>query len=172
MAKGLTEELEVLSTVILHRAEVQDALATVIHRLEQRSRRHDLSKFREDELAGFARIQRVAKAHPYGSPEYRAALREERPTIALHYSRNSYNPEYHRSRKDGEAANHCGLTLLDLIELTADWKAIWAVHNPKKPDGSEITWEEMVDKNVERYSDLTDTQAWVIREVAGLLGNG
>ncbi|MGH7472979.1 MAG: DUF5662 family protein [Candidatus Methylomirabilales bacterium] len=156
----------VIAQVLSHRAEVQDALATVIYRLEQRSRRHDLSKFRGDELAGFARISRLAKEHPYGSPEYRAALREEKPTIHLHYSRNPHHPEFYRKTR-GETG---GMTLLDLIEMAADWWSAWRVYELERKPEDRMSWEASVERNIERFSDLSDHHLWVVRQVVGLLG--
>lgn len=158
------EKVQVLNTMVHHRVEVQAALQVLIHALERRSLVHDVSKFCADEFDGFARINRVAREHPYGSDEYRAALKAEKPTIALHYSRNSHHPE---------SAIHGGgveMGLLDLVEATCDWYAAWRVYEGQREPEKRCSWGDNLEKQRARFSNLTDAQWFVIDEVAKLIG--
>lgn len=57
----------------------------------------------------------------YGSPEYKAELDKMRPTIDLHYKRNSHHPEHYANGIDG-------MCLLDLVEMLCDWRAATQRH--------------------------------------------
>jgi hypothetical protein len=166
------EKVQLLNTMCHHRIEVQTALQVLIHALEKRSLIHDASKFGADEFEGFSRINRAAREFPYGSDEYRAALRAEKPTIALHYSRNSHHPEYFTNPVDGECFANSGMGLLDLIEMVCDWHAAWRVYEGQRTPDKRCTWKENLDKQRERFSNLTEAQWYVIDEVAHLLELG
>jgi len=88
----------------------------VIHRLTIRAVHHDLSKLTEPEKSGYDQLTTRLADVVYGSPEYRAALAEAKPTIAHHYANNSHHPEHY---PNGIA----GMSLLDLVEMACDWKA-------------------------------------------------
>lgn len=52
----------------------------------------------------------------YGSDEYRAALRENKPTIDHHYAVNDHHPEHWPNGiRD--------MSLLSIVEMLCDWKA-------------------------------------------------
>lgn len=85
-----------------HRDYVRLALLFVGQNLERRAVEHDASKMLDDEFAGFARINAIARVHKFGSPEYSESMKQERATIDLHFSRNSHHPE--RPRLLGDAA--------------------------------------------------------------------
>lgn len=165
------DKVQVLNTMVHHRIEVQAALLVLIQALERRSLVHDVSKFGADEFEGFARINRVAREHPYGSDEYRAALKAEKPTIALHYSRNSHHPENWDGvithERDGVGRSLMGL--LDLIEMVCDWYAAWRVYEGQRAPEKQCSWQDNLAKQRERFSDLTEAQWYVIDEVASLL---
>lgn len=94
------------------RARVQE----VCNNLIVRAVNHDLSKLVEPEKSGFDVLTPKLASLTYGSDEYKAALAEGKPTIEHHYAHNSHHPEHY---PDGIA----GMSLLDLIEMVADWKA-------------------------------------------------
>jgi hypothetical protein len=99
-----------------HIAKVQARMGEAIANLTIRAARHDASKLEEPELSGYASLQlRLADAR-YGSDEYRARLRECKPTIEHHYAANDHHPEH---------LDHgiAGMSLLSLIEMLCDWKA-------------------------------------------------
>jgi len=99
-----------------HIGKVQTRIAEFQTALDQRAALHDRSKLREPEKSGFDVLTFKLASLVYGSDEYRAALDETRPTIEHHYAHNSHHPEHF---ENGIA----GMSLLDLVEMVADWKA-------------------------------------------------
>jgi hypothetical protein len=164
----IEEKVQVLNTMVHHRIEVQAALQVLIHALQRRALVHDVSKFQEDEFAGFARINRIAREYPYGSEEYRQSLKSEKPTIALHYARNSHHPEGYEN-----AAQDMGL--LDLMEMVCDWYGAWKVYDGQREPAQRSSWRENVEKQRARFRDsgpLSAEQWFVVEEVARLLECG
>lgn len=100
-----------------HIARVQALCNQSATNLVHRGVIHDASKLEEPEKSGFDSVTYKLKNMEYGSEEYRAALRELKPIINLHYSKNSHHPEYH-----GEAGIS-GMSLFDVVEMLMDWKA-------------------------------------------------
>lgn len=135
-----------------HRDFVRLALTRVIHELEARAIEHDASKMLDDEFGGFARINKAARVHKFGSPEYSAGMDQERPTIDLHFSRNSHHPEFHSQ------------TFLDVIEMVCDW---WGA---RKGYDSKLGWAESVELNLKQKArHLSPERVWLAREVASFL---
>ena len=112
------DSMKALLTIIRHRETVADHLHGLADYFRARAREHDRSKLQFDEFEGFARINKTARNHAYGTPEYTESLASENKEggcIALHFSRNAHHPEFHQ--KPGF------MGLLDLIEMVIDWKA-------------------------------------------------
>ncbi len=162
-----------------HRDYVRLALLAVVHSLERRSLEHDASKMLDDEFAGFARINAIARVSKFGTPEYKASMQQEKATINLHFSRNSHHPE--RPKLLGEAAetarglpddatywgahDDARMTFLDVIEMVCDW---WGAR--KGYDDSRMTWLESVQMNLaSKEKHLSDQQKWLVAEVAEFL---
>lgn len=99
-----------------HINKVQVRIAEMQADLDTRAAVHDRSKLVEPEKSGYDRLQIALKDVVYGTDEYRAALAEAGPTIAHHYAANTHHPEHY---PDGIA----GMSLLDVVEMLADWKA-------------------------------------------------
>jgi hypothetical protein len=161
-----------------HRDFVRLALLHVVHDIERRSLTHDASKMLDDEFAGFARINKIARVHKFGTDEYRASMQKERETIDLHFSRNSHHPE--RPTLLGESAeaqrrlpddftywqarDGARMTFLDVIEMVCDW---WGA---RKGYGDSRPWLESVELNFKsKGSLLSDEQLWLAREVVAFL---
>ena len=169
------DAVQLLRTVAQHRDYVRVAIQRVTQELERRALAHDLSKLNEDEFAGFSRINRAAREHPYGSEQYRAGLRQEKPTIDLHYSRNSHHPEFHRDQggkpdPTDPSVNIGGLCVagsmgfLDIIEMVCDWRGAYLGY------GSQGSWQENMERQRKRYEGwFTVGQWWLINQVAGIL---
>lgn len=164
-----------LRTIIAHITHVRAGLERAADDLRRRSLLHDLSKLSPDEFDGFTRINRAAREHPYGSEEYRAGLAQEKPTIDLHYLRNSHHPEH--ARAVGEAAERdrglpdddtywaardaARMSFLDIIEMVCDWRGAYLCY------GSQGTWEDNIKRQHERYEAwFTNGQWWLIDQVA------
>ncbi len=151
------DAIQTLRTIIQHRDYVRSAMLSVQHDLERRALVHDISKLSVDEFDGFTRINRAAREHPYGSDEYRAGLRQEKPTIDLHYSRNTHHPECHKP-----ASGTMGF--LDIIEMVCDWRAAYLAY------GSQGSWAENMQRQRDRFGEvLSAGQWWLVEQVAGYL---
>lgn len=92
-------------------------LIELIHRQEQ----HDQSKLLPPEVDAYEAITHQLRGLTYGSDEYRAVLRAQKPAIHHHYQCNAHHPEHHpQGYKD--------MTLLDVLEMLCDWKAATLRH--------------------------------------------
>lgn len=158
-----------------HRDFVRLALLFIEQDLSRRGVVHDASKMADDEFAGFARINAVARIHKFGSLEYTESMKNERATINLHFSRNSHHPE--RPRLLGEQAetdrglpddatywaarDGARMTFLDVIEMVCDW---WGA---RKGYSDSRTWRDSVELNFKsKGAMLSAEQLWLAREVA------
>jgi len=106
-----------------HRQLVMDAIAKIAASLMQRAVHHDNSKLQSPELEGFAACFSRLRSSTYGAPDYIPAVLQ--PTLEHHYAANRHHPEHF---KDG--INE--MTLVDLVEMFADWVA--AVQNHDNGD--------------------------------------
>lgn len=80
---------------LAHIDRVQELLQTAINNLSRRAVNHDLSKLQEPEKSAFDRLKALSlSGMVYGSEEYRACLRAEKPAIQHHYKANSHHPEH------------------------------------------------------------------------------
>lgn len=100
----------------MHIAHVQQLLHDVIDRLFHRANEHDASKLSEHEKPYFDAIGPEAHDVIYGSPDYVERLEQLRPALGHHYAINSHHPEHY-------ARGVLGMSLLDMVEMLADWKA-------------------------------------------------
>jgi hypothetical protein len=168
--------VQLLRSYLLHCRYVRRGMRCIERELSERAERHDDSKLMADEFAGFSRINKAAREHPYGSAEYRAGLRQEKPTIDLHYSRNSHHPEHgrilgeltekERGLPDDATywAANTPMSWLDLIEMVCDWRGAYLGY------GSQGTWDENMQRQRERYKDwFTPEQWWLIDQVAAFI---
>lgn len=146
--------VKLLRTFALHTLHVRRNLLAVRQDLERRAEEHDASKLHDDEFDGFARINATAREFPYGSPEYRASLDAERPTINRHNARNSHHPEHHDQVTD--------MGWLDIIEMVCDWRAAWEAY------GKQGTWRHGMQIQRGRFA-FADEQWWLVEQVAAYL---
>lgn len=162
-----------------HRDFVRLALTLVQQAVERRAIEHDASKMLDDEFAGFARINAVARTQKFGSEEYKASMDVERATIDLHFSRNSHHPERPTLLGEGaeqarglpddftywSARDGARMTFLDVIEMVCDW---WGARLGYADN--RMTWRESVEMNLSskgRY--LSEHQVDLARDVAAFL---
>lgn len=116
---------------------------------------HDASKFTYAESDGFARTIFDLKTSTYGSDEYRALLRQIKPSIQHHYQRNSHHPEHW-------PGGYAQMPPTDRIEMVADWSA--AVRRHADGDlGKSIT------QNADRFG-YDEAEAARLRRVAAEMG--
>jgi hypothetical protein len=99
-----------------HIGKVANRLYEISARLARRAHVHDASKLEEPEKSGYGQLITKLADIVYGSAEYRAALSEAKSTIDHHYAHNSHHPEHYEN-------GIMGMSLLDIVEMLADWKA-------------------------------------------------
>lgn len=105
-----------LSETYKHVKKVQKNLNLFIVDLVSRGENHDNSKFEDPELSVFAEhTPKLAKTE-YGSLEYKELLSQVKPAIDHHYSKNRHHTEHWPNGIND-------MTLVDLLEMLADWKA-------------------------------------------------
>lgn len=151
------DQVQLLRTIAAHRDYVRIGLQSITQELERRALEHDVSKYSPDEFSGFARINKAAREHPYGSEEYKAGLRQEKPTIDLHYSRNRHHPEHHENPAET-------MTFLDIIEMVCDWRSAWKTY------GSQGTWRDNMKLQTEKLIyKLDGAQLWLMWQVSDWL---
>lgn len=75
----------------------------------------------DPELEIFDEYTPKLKNSTYGSEEYMGFLTEMTVALDHHYSNNRHHPEYFENGVDG-------MTLIDLVEMLADWKAATERH--------------------------------------------
>jgi hypothetical protein len=99
-----------------HSLRVAELMGELIKELLDRSVRHDLSKTREPERAVYDEFVPRLRATAYGSVEHRNLVDAMGEGLRHHHAHNRHHPEHF-----ADGVN--GMTLVDLIEMLADWKA-------------------------------------------------
>ena len=117
----------------------------IILKLFKRALIHDFSKFSPSEFKGFIQVIHKLRSMTYGSDEYKESLKKIKPSINLHYQRNSHHPEHHKNKL-------YDMDLVDMIEMLADWKAAIRRHK----DGN---IERSFEQNRERFQIKGQTEA-------------
>ncbi|MBN8868017.1 MAG: hypothetical protein J0H98_10730 [Solirubrobacterales bacterium] len=119
-----------------HRRRIETALAKFADQLNDRARRHDLSKLEEPQFSAFSNHPRD-RAIAYGSDKYMARLEVLGEALDHHYSIERHHPEFH---EDGIN----GMTLVDLVEMFVDWHITWSEHGAG-------AFREVIDLNRTRF---------------------
>ena len=99
-----------------HRGRVKDILTSICGLLIRRGLLHDQSKLEVPEKPLFDHMTPKLKSCTYASEQYKQYLAELKPALEHHYAENPHHPEHF---EDGIS----GMTLLDVVEMFADWKA-------------------------------------------------
>jgi len=86
-----------------------------------RSEDHDASKLQSPEKELFDKFTPLLRDTTYGSDEYKRYLKEMGAALQHHYEVNSHHPEHY-------ANGIYGMSLLDVMEMLADWKAAGMRH--------------------------------------------
>lgn len=117
----MTEPTDSTLATLQHSRRVDQLLLEMIAAIQGRVTKHDQSKLEDPEKAIFDEYSPKLKASTYGSDEYKAFLAEMKVALDHHYANNRHHPEHF---EDGVA----GMTLVDLVEMLADWKAATERH--------------------------------------------
>jgi hypothetical protein len=139
------EEIKTLITILRHQALVATYLRKLATRIMLRAGEHDLSKLGVGQFTEFIKINRIAREHKYGSPEYKASI--DTDVIERHFRCNSHHPEHHEN-----GVNDMGLA--DFIEMILDWKAAAEVYG-------KTTMEEGLVIQTERF-ELDERHLYLI----------
>lgn len=114
----MTQDEQFEQETIEHINAVRRWLIKAEINIESRRVDHDKSKLQEPERSGFQAMTADARLKDltYGSEEYRAVLREHKPTIQHHYDHNDHHPEFWPNGVRD-------MSLLSVLEMLCDWKA-------------------------------------------------
>ena len=105
----------------LHIIHVARNVDEILNNLDKRKRTHDKSKLQEPEKSMFVEFTSKLQDSTYGSDEYKGFLKDMGVALRHHYENNTHHPEHYPNGING-------MSLLDLIEMLADWKAAVARH--------------------------------------------
>lgn len=130
-------KFDFLNDTILHVSEVQENLEIIASELRKRGFAHDRTKFQELEFDGFVSTREKFKKANYGSPEYQECIELTKPAVDHHYKNNRHHTGFHK-----EGIND--MSLIDIIEMIADWKAA-ARRSPDKK------LEDTLDYAIKKY---------------------
>lgn len=132
---------------INHIRLVQANVLTLVVALLAQVLHHDESSLLEPEKSFYDEYRPILSALPFGSDAYLMALGNLKPAVDHHYQRNRHHPEHfvryecggcfkeYPAEMKGQKCPACtydifeqvaginGMTLLDLLEMVADWKA-------------------------------------------------
>jgi hypothetical protein len=101
---------------IKHIHMVRELLHKMILELDERARKHDQSKLENPEAETFGEYTPLLAETEYGTKEYDELLEKVKPALEHHYANNRHHPEHWPNGIND-------MTLLDLIEMLADWAA-------------------------------------------------
>lgn len=125
------EELITVHETKEHIDNVRKFIFKICYKLHLRGIDHDKSKLVEPELSVLGKFTPKLAKTTYGSEKYKEFLREMRPALDHHYSKNRHHPEYFYpevENDEGKDEISC-MNLVDLVEMICDWKAATMRHN-------------------------------------------
>lgn len=106
---------------LIHSQRVGYLMVQVVTEALERSTCHDRSKTEPPEVETFNEFTPKLKTSTYGSDEYKGFLEAMGEGLKHHYASNRHHPEHFDTGVNG-------MTLVDLIEMLADWKAATERH--------------------------------------------
>ena len=137
-----------------HINQVRNLLEEVQENLVLRKIHHDASKLETPEKEMYDEFTPKLKAMTYGSDEYKASLKEMGVALQHHYQVNSHHPEHFDSGVSG-------MSLMDLLEMLADWKAASLRH----ADGDILKSLEINKKRFKMSDQLAEIFLNTVREM-------
>lgn len=122
MSRDLTQAEKATNyETLVHICQVRKLLDVARDELHRRGMIHDNTKLEDPELATFVEFTPKLKGSTYGSEEYKGFLAAMKPALDHHYANHRHHPEHWPNGiKD--------MSLIDLIEMLADWKAATMRH--------------------------------------------
>jgi len=140
-----------------HIDNIKKCLNKVAVELLKRGEDHDRTKLESPEVEGFTEYTSKLHDCSYGSPEYKEFLKQLKPTLEHHYSRNRHHPEHFKKGVSD-------MTIIDLIEMLCDWKASTMRHH----DGN---LKKSIEMNKERFeisqqlNDILENSIYLFDEI-------
>lgn len=113
--------MNIKQETLKHIEQVQTYLTQMIVELNGRAFEHDSSKLESPEVEIFETYTPKLKDTTYGGAEYNRYLKEMKPALNHHYANNRHHPEHFKNGIND-------MTLVDLMEMLADWKAATLRH--------------------------------------------
>jgi len=104
-----------------HSQRVGELMIEVVAEVLERSTCHDRSKTESPEVEVFDEFTPKLATSTYGSEEYKGFLAGMGEGLKHHYANNRHHPEHFANGVND-------MTLVDLIEMLADWKAATERH--------------------------------------------
>lgn len=150
-----TQRYDSRPDTLVHSRRVGELMIQVVTEALKRSTCHDLSKTQPPEVQVFDEFTPKLRTSTYGSDEYRGYLDAMGAGLRHHYAVNRHHPEHFPNGVND-------MTLVDLIEMLADWKAATERHD----DGS-------LDRSLEIQRDrfgLSDQLASILWNTADRFG--
>ena len=111
-----------------HIRRVQEILLTFQAEIVKRAIHHDSTKLTPPEKPLLDEHTPRLRSSIYGSKQYKMMLKELKPALDHHYACHRHHPECHNN---GVA----DMTLVDLVEMLADWKA-----SSERHDNGSLAW--------------------------------
>jgi hypothetical protein len=140
---------------LIHSQRVGELMVAIAKEVLDRSTCHDRSKTLPPEVEVFDEFTPKLKNTTYGSDGYRGHLAAMGEGLKHHYAVNRHHPEHF-----ADGVND--MTLADLVEMLADWKAATERHD----DGS---LSQSLEIQRERFG-LSDQLAQILRNTARWFG--
>ncbi len=112
----MNTELDFLCETILHVSEVSENMEVIASELRKRGIAHDRTKFQSLEFDAFVSTREQFKKANYGTPEYQACVDAVKPAVDHHHQNNQHHTGFHPNGVSD-------MSLIDLAEMVADWKA-------------------------------------------------
>lgn len=134
-----------------HIQVVQNLVHEAVTNLMERALVHDSSKLQSPEVECFDEYTPKLAQCTYGSDEYKGFLAAMKPALTHHYARNSHHSEHYPNgiRR---------MSLLDLIEMLADWKAA----SLRQHDGNIL---KSIEFNQDRYGFSNELKDFLINTI-------
>ena len=143
--------------ILLHSRRVDEYLLQIVSKIHLRITKHDITKLEEPELTVFDVYSPKLKDTVYGSVEYKTYLNEMKVALRHHYQHNRHHPEHFDRGIDG-------MTLIDILEMFADWKAASERHEHGDFETSLLIQQDrfnMSDQLVDIFRNTADELGWI-----------
>lgn len=140
---------------LFHSQRVGELMGQLVKAILDRSYCHDRSKTESPEVEVFDEFTPKLKNSTYGSDEYKQFLVDMGEGLKHHYAHNSHHPEFHEQ-------GISGMTLVDLVEMLADWKAA-----TERMDNGDL--EKSLEIQRERFG-MSDQLVSILRNTASEFG--